>query len=299
MGKIIFLLFFIQSHIALAVACCGGGSALPSLVTTDDRAQFSVAGSYNQIVIDSVDGEGIWRRNADHQTTQTIKFDYAYVLDSDIQFGLTIPLVKKEFQDKSYTGLADVQITTGYEYWPELDYNIFQPKGFVYSGIVIPTGFSKFRSDQGGFDSRGQELWGLTVGHVLVKNFRQFDFLNIIDLHHYFDQNLKKSNGDQLKIQHQGVGGQLSFSGGYNTDKSRLGFSVAWIYESPLSVKIQSTESPGSIEKYGQAMLSYSYMLTDLQGLSVSYSDQTLVGTPLNTSLGRSISIQLNQRWTR
>lgn len=299
MFKYILFILLIWHQFSKAASCCGGGSALPSLVTTDDRSQFATAFSISQIAIDNVDGSGVWHKNENHQTTQTLKFDYAYVLDSDMQFGFTVPIVTKGFQDKTYSGLGDVQAHIGYEYLPELDYNIYKPKGFVYSGLIFPTGFSKFRSFQGGVDSRGQELWGLTFGHVLVKNYMQFDVMNVVDVHHYFDQNLKKVNGENIKIRHSGVGGQMAISGGYNTDKARLGLSMAWIYESPISIESQLDHDQGYIEKYGQVSLAYSYMLSELQGFTVSYSDQTLVGSPLNTSLGRSISVQLNQRWTR
>jgi len=299
MVQILFLSILCFQSIAYSAACCGGGSTVPSLVTTDDRAQLSTSFSYSQIKIDSVDGAGIWFKNADHQMTKTLKFDYAYVLDSDIQFGCSIPLVQKQFQDQTYSGLADVQAAIGYEYLPEREYNLFKPKAFVYGGLIFPTGFSKYKSMNGGVDARGQGLWGISLGHVAVKNYLQFDLMSLIDLHHYFNQDLKLANNESLKIRQNGLGGQINFAAGYNTLKSRWGFSAAWFYEDRITNQQQNIQDTGYIEKYGQISLSYSYMLTELAGVTFNYSDQTIIGTPESTSLGQTLSVQLNQRWTR
>jgi len=299
MIRVIFFIFLnTVSSLSLAAACCGGGSALPSLITTDDRSQFASSLSFGEVVVDSVNGAGYWFRNAHHQQVQTLKFDYAYVLDNDVQFGVTIPFVNKKFSDQSYSGLSDIQMSVGYEYLPELEYNLFKPKGFVYSGLIFPTGQSQYTSQHSGLDSRGKQLWGITLGHVMSKTILNYDLIQIIDLHHYFDQSIVSPIADNVKV-HHGLGGQLNIGAGYNWSKERLGLQIGWIYEDRIAVKNQSIDDSGFIEKYGQVVINYSHMLTDLTGVSVSYSDQTLLGSPENTSLSKTMSVQYTQRWTR
>lgn len=295
------LLFFFLNLISsqvFAAACCGGGSALPSLITTDDRSQFISSLSLGEVVVDSVNGAGYWFRNNQHQQVQTLKFDYAYVLDSDIQFGVTIPIVSKKFVDQSYSGLSDIQMNVGYEYLPELEYNLLKPKGFVYSGLIFPTGQSQYTSQHSGLDSRGKQLWGLTLGHVLTKTVFNYDFIQIIDLHHYFDQSITSPTSDSVKV-HHGLGGQFNIGAGYNWSKELLGFQMGWVYEDRISVKNQLINDSGFVEKYGQVSINYAYMLTDVTGFSVGYTDQTLLGSPENTSLSKTLSFQYTQRWTR
>lgn len=294
----IILGFSLTPHSVWAAACCGGGSALPSLITTDDRSQFSSTLSLGEVVVDNVNGAGYWFRNAEHQKTQILKFDYAYVLDSDIQLGVTIPIVSKKFADQSYSGLSDVQMNIAYEYLPELEYNLLKPKAFVYSGIIFPTGQSRYTSQHAGLDSRGQQLWGVTLGHVLAKTIFNFDVIQVIDFHHYFDQSLTGTDSESVRV-HHGVGGQFNLGAGYNWLRQRLGMQLGWVYEDRISVKNQSINDDGFIEKYGQMTISYSYMLTGVTGFSLSYSDQTLLKSPENTSLSKTVSLQYTQRWTR
>jgi len=289
---------FVSIKVVFAAACCGGGSAIPSLITTDDRSQFSSSLSVGEVVVDSVDGAGIWFKNLQHLQTRTMKFDYAYVLDNDIQFGVTIPFVTKTIRDQTFSGLSDVQANLGYEYLPELDYNLYKPRAFVYSGIIFPTGQSKYTSSHAGLDSRGRQLWGVTVGHVLSKIVGRYDFLQMIDLHHYFDQTLKSNQQANYQIKHE-FGGQVNFGVGYSRLSHRLGLQLAWFYEGRFVVKNQSISDQGYIEKYGQFLVSYSYMLSDLSSMALSYADQTLIGEPQNTSLSRSLALQYTQRWTR
>ena len=74
---------------------------------------------------------------------------------------------------------------------------------------------------------------------------------------------------------------------------------MGWVYEDRISVKNQLINDSGFVEKYGQVSINYAYMLTDVTGFSVGYTDQTLLGSPENTSLSKTLSFQYTQRWTR
>ena len=53
----------------------------------------------------------------------------------------------------------------------------------------------------------------------------------------------------------------------------------------------------GSIERYATAQLSLSYMASAEWTGTLTYMDQTLFGSPINTSLGQGIAIQAQRRW--
>lgn len=296
------LITFMASNKSYAAACCGGSSQVPTLITTDDRSQIISTFSQAEIVVDNVDGDGFWYKSKNNQKINTFKIDYTYVWDNDLQAGLSIPVVNRSYMGETSSGLADMQTTVGYEFLPEREYNIWKPKGFVYSALILPTGKSKYESEIGGLDSRGRGLWGVSVGLVFVKVFKNFDFVQSSEVHHYLNSTKSKNNGATVDISHS-LGAVLQAGMGYNWDKSRIGFGLTHSYEGPFKThyKTIQTESyhDGAIENVTSLNLGYSYMMTDLSGVTVSYSNQTWLGTPRNTSLSSTVSVQLNKRWLR
>ena len=95
-----------------------------------------------------------------------------------------------------------------------------------------------------------------------------------------------------------GWGGTVSVGSGWNTKQWRLGAALSWTYEDPVSVN-GKFEIPGLLERYATGSLSTSYLASDEWSGTLSYSDQTLFGSPLHTSLGRTIAFQVQRKWGR
>lgn len=295
---ILSVLILFSSKISDAAACCGGGFASPSLISSDDKAQLTTSVTTTQVVIDNVDSAGFWRSGDAHQTVNTLKIEAAHIFWDRWQAGFSLPITQRQFLDQRYTGISDTALQTGYEYLPDWNYNVYRPKGIGFLTLVIPSGKSKVESEVGGLDSRGNGFWALGLGTLLTKTWAEWDaFLNL-ELH----QALKKKLNNQTYSGElrPGRGGQFGIGAGFNTADYRFGTSVSWTYEDAIKLKSSTEEKTiQGVEKYATATLSFSRLFSEELSASISLTDQTLFGEPLNTSLGRGVSVQLQRKWGR
>lgn len=291
-----FSLIMTTPSLVWAAACCGGGFATPSIITGDDKAQLTTAYSATEVLIDNVDSRGIWRRWEDHQRVETLRIDGATLISDRWQLGFTLPVVQRQRTDQRSAGLGDLASTVGYEFLPDWDYHPVRPKGIGFIQLTAPTGLARGESEMGGLDSRGNGFWALGLGSLFTKSMGRFDLLASASVHHSFPKPV-----DNSQIQgtlEPGFGTNVSLGGGYHFSDFRLGSSVTWTSEDPVDVR-GSTFSEGTPERYATALFSISYRASTAWTGTLSYADQTLVGSPLNTSLGKTLGFSLQRRWER
>lgn len=288
-------LFFLANEI-LAAACCGGGLSVPSVIAGDHKAQFSIGYSYTDVVVDNVDTRGLWRKWEASQTVESFRLETAHLISDRWQWGGSLPLIRRRQLDESYEGVGDVSLSLGYEYLPDWDYNPLRPKGLSFIQLTLPTGKARAESELGGLDSRGNGFWALGVGSLLSKNWGRWDVFTQFEVHHSFKKSVDHSqiNGEL----DPGFGGSWGLGGGYNRRDFRVGTSITWMYEDPIDLEGESGYK-GSAERYATGTLSLSYLYSPEWMASMSYSDQTWFGDPINTSLGRSLGFVLQKRWAR
>jgi hypothetical protein len=291
------LLFLFLAEIAFAAACCGGGFAAPTIIAGDDKAQLTTSLSATEVVVDNVDSQGLWRKWNNHQKVQTLKIEGAHIFADRWQTGFSVPVIQRTQQDKKYTGLGDISFSLGYEYLPDWNYHPYRPKGIGFLQLTLPTGKSKTDSEVGGLDSRGNGFWALGTGTLLTKTFGLWDLFTSVEIHKSFNKKVENSNfSGTLK---PGFGGNFGLGLGYSLKDYRLGSSITWAYEDPIQSETINASMRGTVERYATAVASVSYMPNDDWSGTLSLSDQTLFGSPLNTSLGRSLALQLQKRWSR
>lgn len=299
--KLWFLLLFSTTNFALqqtaqAAACCGGGFAAPSIIAGDDKAQLTSSYSMTEVTVDHVDANGVWHKWDTHQQVQTIRIEGAHLVSDRWQAGFALPIVQRSRLEQSYSGLGDIALSLGYEYLPDWDYNPLRPKGIGFVQLTLPTGKSKAESDLGGLDSRGNGFWSIGIGTLLTKTFGKYDAFSSIELHNSFAKDF--SNSQMQGTLKPGVGGNFGVGGGYNLESLRFGASLLWSYEDPVDIK-SSSPSSGSAERSASLTLSANYLANDDWAGTLSYSDQTLIGSPVNTSLGQTLSLIIQRRWAR
>ncbi|MGE3261936.1 MAG: hypothetical protein AB7K68_09170 [Bacteriovoracia bacterium] len=281
---------------AQGAACCGGGFALPSLIAGDDKAQLSSSYSFSEVSVDNVDARGIWRKWGEHQRVQTFRLEGAHLLSDRWQAGFSAPVVRRTLSGQTYSGLGDLAGSVAYEILPDWDYNPFRPKGIAFFQVTAPTGKSKAESEVGGLDSRGNGFWALGAGALLSKSIRSVDGFLSFEAHRSLGKEYATSQlTGQLK---PGWGGSAGLGGGYNTKLWRFGSSITWFYEDPVEIK-GAINFAGSLERYATGVLSASFMPSDLWSGTLSYADQTLFGSPANTSLARTVALLVQRRWGR
>jgi hypothetical protein len=293
------LLFFLTFGLkAWSAACCGGGFAAPSIISGDDKAQITSSFSNTEVVVDNVDSQGIWRKWDQHQQVKTFKIEGAHIFLDRFQVGFSIPIIQRTQATTTHRGLGDVSTSLGYEYLPDWNYNPWRPKGIGFLQFTLPTGKSRADSEVGGLDSRGNGFWAFGAGTLLTKTWTTLDAFLSLEFHRSFDKNIETSQvSGKVK---PGYGSNLGLGLGYNIKDFRIGSGVTWTYEDAVKMSSQDgTESSGSIERYATAQANLSYMYSDDLSGTLSYTDQTLFGSPVNTSLGRGIALQLQKKWGR
>jgi hypothetical protein len=283
---------------AFGAACCGGGFAAPSIIAGDDKAQLTTSYSLTEVVVDSVDSQGFWREWDEHQKVQTFKIEGAHIFEDRWQVGFALPIIRRSRQNETYSGLGDIPLSLGYEYLPDWNYNPTRPKGIGFLQITLPTGKSKADSEVGGLDSRGTGFWSLGAGTLLTKILGRWDAFASLEAHRSFDKNVAQASfTGTLK---PGFGGNFGIGLGYNLKDYRLGTGITWTYEDPVkSTSSSGSNSPGSVERFATAVASVSYLANEEWSGTINYTDQRLFGSPVNTSLGRGVALQMQRRWGR
>lgn len=292
----LFLFNFLISSLAYGAACCGGSFAAPAIITGDDKAQFTSSLSYSEVVVANVNSSGVWSQWDENQKVQTFRMEGAHIISDRWQAGISVPVIQRSRLGQTYSGLGDVSTNLAYEYLTNWNYNPYRPKGIGYLQLSLPTGKSKAESEVGGVDSRGNGFWALGAGTILTKTFGRWDGFTNLEIHRSFD---KEISGSQMQgTVKPGYGGSFGLGAGYNTALWRFGSSLTWNYEDPIDIE-GSLSVKGSIERYATATASASYMIDSELAGTLSYSDQTLIGAPVNTSLARTVSLLVQKRWLR
>ncbi|MCO5113392.1 MAG: hypothetical protein M9899_10630 [Bdellovibrionaceae bacterium] len=288
--------FFLSTSEAFAAACCGGGFAAPSIISGDEKAQFTSSYSFTDVVINTVDARGIWRKWDEKQSVMVMQLEGAHLVSDRWQVGAVVPVIQRSYMGQQYSGLGDVSVSLGYEYLTDWDYNPLKPKGIGFLQLTLPTGKSRAESEVGGLDSRGNGFWSIGAGTLLTKTLGAFDVFGLASLRHSFAKDT--TNSYLQGTLHPGWGGSLGIGAGYNLKAFRVGTSLTWFYEDPIDID-GTTSYMGSVERYATAMFSVSYLSSTQWATTVSYLDQTLFGSPINTSLGRTVSVLIQKKWNR
>jgi hypothetical protein len=223
------------------------------------------------------------------EQTRLSRIETAHIFHDRWQGGISIPVVKRARQGEVSAGWGDIAMNLGYEYLPDWDYSRWRPKGLGYLQLTTPTGRSVYEANsEYQLDARGRGFWALGLGTLLTKFEGHWDFFSNLDLHRSFSRNNFKP----------GWGGNIGLGSGYNLDKVRMGAALVWTYEDPVR-STGANSSTGSGERYATGSLSASYLYTDDWAATLTYSDQTWFGDPVNARLGQSLTLQVQLRWAR
>jgi hypothetical protein len=291
------ILIFGYSEFSHSAACCGGGFAIPSLITGDDKAQLTSSFSYSKVDTDVL-ANGLWQKRNTDDIAQIYKIEAAHIFADRFQVGVSVPVqtrTKEGPQGGQSSGLGDVAGQVGYEYLPDWNYHPWRPKGVGFISVTLPTGKSIYESVDG-LDSRGRGFFAVGLGTTLTKTWTQWDANATLEIHHAFEKPV--SNSQMIGNVIPGNGESLSFGAGYNLQNLRLGFAITTYFEDAVDVE-GTIPSNGSAQRYSTGTLSSSYLFADNWAGTLSYSDQTILGDPSNATLTKTIQISLQKRWLR
>ncbi|CAN5708390.1 hypothetical protein BH10BDE1_BH10BDE1_03010 [soil metagenome] len=281
---------------AYGASCCGGGFASPSLIVGDDKASLSADLSYSNVATE-VSAVGNWEERSSPESLETLRLQGAHIFKDRYQIGASVPVVRRSRASSNSAGFGDVALNFGYETLPDWDYSAWRPRGVSYISVIAPTGRAVQESTETlQLDARGRGFWAVGVGTTLTKTFTRYDFNATAEAHRSFAREVKTSTIEgELR---PGYGALASVGLGYNIRDTRLGVSLAFNYEDAIAVDGTIT-SPGAATQVVTAGLALSQMFGDAWAVSLSYSDQTWFGTPINTSLARTVGFTAQRRFSR
>lgn len=286
---------------AFAASCCGGSLSAPALILGDEQRTLTTTFAQREILED-VDTNGIWRKNQNHEHVQNLKIDFATLFADRWQAGLSLPLIRKSKQfnaeENSKTGLGDLVLTLGYEALPEWEYSDWKPRGYLFTTLTAPTGKSLYETQGNTLDVRGRGFWALGVGAAFTKRWGLIDAITQLEIHRSLPKSATDPGGaGQLQLK-PGFGSSWLLGAGYSLKEFRFGLELSGRTEQATAVSGAQT-STGSAERDVTASAIVGYLFNDNLAGRLSFSEQRLFGSPLNTSLGQIVSLSIQNRWAR
>lgn len=288
MVKISTLIFILllNSQYAYSAACCGGASSLPNIITGDFDQQIS-ASIDQSIVIGSSDYDStvVFKDNPWSKQKQILNFSYAKLFRDYYQWGIKTKIIKNIEESQSYSSIGDTQIQFSYEFLPELHFSKWKPRGYVFSSLLLPTG-SKYSGDTNLLETTGNGTYTLQIGLAFKKIIKKYDLISVVEIHQ------RSPNDLGTESINYALGTSITMGAGISPEKFNkwhFGTSIKLNYEGPQYSNISSSTSESYWMNWG---LNCSYMLNDLNSLTLSYLDDTLLGPSKNQELNRSISFR-------
>ncbi len=299
--SLIFGLLILLPKVLWAAACCGSNSVFPSLISGDERMQFTVTTLLSNVVADASEtGSFVARGAADSETRQTLRLDFATLISDRWQLGASLPLARRaRFRNGSSAeaiGFGDLGLMVGFEAVPVWGYSAWKPKVVAFAGVSLPTGRAPFESATlYQVDALGRGYWNFTLGALAQKIWGPWDVVLLGELHQPLARNQQTPAGNFHLA--PAFGGSASLGAGWSIEDFRLGLMLSAIFDGPL-------RTSGPIDAVGTGVLSLpvtaqlSYMVKDTLSLGALYADNTWLPSQ-NLPLSRSVSLLLQTRWDR
>jgi hypothetical protein len=294
----LFLLVICFGTKSLAASCCGGGFAFPALIMGDDKAQITSSLSYGKVT-DDVLANQKWIKRDDGNLSQTFKIEAATLLSDTFQTGISVPVVNRKVSNENSTGLGDISLNLGHETFPELSYSPWKPKGVTFLQMTLPTSPSVYDSENVlAADSRGRGFFTVGGGLALIKVFGTWDANTSIELHKSFAREFSSSSAGGTITATPNLGHSWTVGGGWNKGDWRLGTSFTGLYEDAIEISGAQSSNGSSQQNITWAVMA-NYMMGLENAWTLSYADQTLFGTPENSSLSKTVTLSFQTRWQR
>ena len=286
-----------------AAPCCGGGSAIPALITGDDSAQLNASVSQASVIGDApASGMPVFRSSNDSEITQAFKLDGAYRVSDRFQAGVVVPLIRRARtltnDSASAYGFGDVTLAAAFEALPEWSYSAWKPHGFLFIQSTLPTSPSTYDA-QAPFqiDARGRGFFQLGVGAAFLKGVGNWDFIASIEGHRSFARTFTApGSGDVNLTPGWGTTGLLGVGYSPLAGAVRIGLGLSPVYEGPIQVRGEIASQSAS-QLVWNTTAQVGYLISPEWSAALTYTDQTLLGPARNVSLSRSVALSAQKRW--
>jgi hypothetical protein len=293
MKKIFLALLFLVFHNDLfAASCCGSGASSSLIIIGDNIQEYSLGFSYRND-LGQTDNKG-WAsfHGADVVDSQSaFNFQLQRQANDRYQFAIKSAIIQKNIKKQNRKevnqGMGDVDLQATFEFLPEFTYSVWKPRGFVYMKTTIPMSQSLYDSSSSIFsDVRGSGLYSLSMGTFFIKHISNITFKTTLEWQHFLAKDFAQmslKSYDKLFV-------PLGMSYAFDPSPFAFGLGASWSYQAPK--KFSGSISATSNEEYFWDFNTFiNWTISREHSLGLSYSDTTLIGKNINSSLYRSLAL--------
>ena len=279
----------------LGASCCGGGHFANPLVH-NSGIRLGVSYLVQDIVIDSVDSSGVWRTQDQSTQVSTAQYEVSASLNEFWFISIGAQKIEKSQGSRHYSGYGDSRFQLGFnlasylesDKWPNMQLDQIKLIATATGANSAP----RESSTEGGLDSFGSGFNSLGVGVQLGMNQNLWDYFSAIFFRQYNQRSLQVNQENSQWT--PSTGGQFYFGAGYKLGKSRFWGLLSFVEEGDVEFKTDSFSSIRPTERYGLVQIAWSQVWQEKWSTTISVLDQTLVGSPINTSLSRGLQMGLD-----
>lgn len=279
---------------SFASSCCGQSSTNFTILNLQQKlnvnTSFSTSNSVGRVFENS---DKFYVFKDKQRKTQLIKLDIAGSLTDRSQIFINTGYQKGSYQDQyssdSSYNFSDTLIGFSYESLPEYNFSYWKPVIYLTALVNLPTGNSIYDKNSLGEGAgvSGHNQYGAGLGITFIKVYYPLKFSLQTKLIELFKDNI---NGEQISGFTES---SISFNTSYSLNAYILKSGITYSYLSSRLFNLNPTSSSKS------TTLSFGIqsLISDKVSIGLNYADQTLLGSPKNTVLNRSISASMNYNY--
>lgn len=288
-----FLVVLFYPLSALTNSCCGQAISQLPILFDHQSIQTVTSISQTETLGRVFDGPDFYVWSKKDRTSTNFNFSTSIQITDNKQFFISGAYHNTFFADinsnNNAKNFSDTLTGYSYEFLPEFTYSPVKPQGFVSFLLNIPTGHSIYDKNllSEGTDVTGHNQWGIGAGLSLRKVFfplsiifqsrtlylleRQFTYTKVLN---FFD-----------------ISNSLFFN--FATNFWDISISLGLIRNdlSPKTISASTTKSMGS--SVTSLIFVLQKIVNDNISFSLSYSDQSFLGSPKNTLLNKTVSFSV------
>ena len=135
-----------------------------------------------------------------------------------------------------------------------------------------------------------------------TKHFGDWDAYAMPEVHYSFARSFQEDAGGDTLTVSPGFGGSLELDLGFSIPLGgnfRIGARLQPMLGASKRVSSNIGETVSSYQLSWDSVLEVSYLIATEWSATASYTDQTLMGPAVNSTLSRSFALALQHRWPR
>jgi|GEM_PF-1138289 len=298
-----------------AGACCGGGLTSASLITGDEQARFGLSVAARTVVADALSSGALSPRSTGSiSESQTLAaLEGSLILADRFQIGArlegsaqTLAIPGEESSTPPAVGLGDIRLNSAFEFLPEWSYSSWKPRGYIWAGVLLPTGRS-IHETLDPAEALGEGFLTPSAGVLFVKRWQQWDATASVELRSSLGRSFEQDLGAGF-VSRSDFGPQFGWNGllalGYSpgAGKLRLGARLEPQWRGERTVDVDGIGSQTASRRITALGADITWMLPGTTAITAAFTDQSafgLSGLSSNAALSRTLAVLLSHRLDR